>query len=167
MPAARSALHFFRAGGTLRAMIDHISFRVNDFARAMAFFRAALKPLGYQVMMEFPGAAGFGAGKPDFWVIKSDKAINPTHIAFVAERKAVDAFHAAALAAGATDHGAPGLRPDYHPNYYGAFVVDFEGNNIEAVCHAAPAAAVAKKKAKPKAKAKAKPKAKAKAKRRR
>jgi catechol 2,3-dioxygenase-like lactoylglutathione lyase family enzyme len=161
-------------------MLDHISLRVQDHSRAVAFYRAALAPLGYQVMMEFPGAAGLGAGMPDFWLMATDQPLNPTHVAFSADRATVDAFHAAALAAGGTDNGPPGLRADYHPHYYGAFVRDPEGNNVEVVCHldpsakpapvktaarkSTPKAVKAKPKAKPKAKAKAKPKATAKAK---
>jgi catechol 2,3-dioxygenase-like lactoylglutathione lyase family enzyme len=159
-------------------MLDHISLRVQDHSRAVAFYRAALAPLGYQVMMEYPGATGLGAGMPDFWLMATDQPLNPTHLAFSATRDAVDAFHTAALAAGATDNGTPGLRLDYHPHYYAAFVRDPEGNNIEVVCHAdpeakpAPVKAAAKaapkkaaaRKAKPKAKAKAKAKPKAKAK---
>jgi catechol 2,3-dioxygenase-like lactoylglutathione lyase family enzyme len=125
-----------------RPMLDHISLRVNDFDRAIAFYKAALAPIGYSVVMEFPDVAGLGEpGKPDLWVMKSGNAVNPTHLAFRATRAAVDAFHAAALAAGATDNGPPGLRLEYHPNYYGAFVLDPEGNNIEVVCHEPPGAA--------------------------
>ncbi len=157
-------------------MLDHISLRVQDHSRAVAFYRAALAPLGYQVMMEYPGATGLGAGMPDFWLMTTEQPLNPTHIAFSADRDAVDAFHAAALAAGGTDNGPPGLRADYHPHYYGAFVRDPEGNNVEVVCHADPEArpapvktAAARKsarkvvKASPKAKAKSKTKAKPKA----
>jgi catechol 2,3-dioxygenase-like lactoylglutathione lyase family enzyme len=158
-------------------MIDHVSLRVQDFERALAFYRAALEPIGYQVVMEFSGAAGLGAGgKPDFWIMQSEPPINATHVAFASERELVDAFHAAAIAAGGSDNGAPGLRPEYHPHYYGAFVFDPEGNNVEVVSHAdptapkpAPAKAAASRKpaarkAAPKAKVKAKAKAKAKAK---
>ena len=121
-------------------MLDHISLRVQDHSRAVAFYRAALAPLGYRVLMEYPGAAGLGAGMPDFWLMTTEQPINPTHVAFSADRAAVDAFHAAALAAGGTDNGSPGLRADYHPHYYGAFVRDPEGNNVEVVCHADPEA---------------------------
>ena len=156
-------------------MLDHISLRVQDHSRAVAFYRAALAPLGYRVLMEFQGAAGLGAGMPDFWLMATEQPLNPTHVAFSADRATVDAFHAAALAAGGTDNGPPGLRADYHPHYYGAFVRDPEGNNVEVVCHADPDAKpapvkTAARKAKPAAKAKAKakakvaPKAKAKAK---
>src|SRR5262249_58999023 len=81
---------------------------------------------------------GLGAGMQDFWLMATDQPLNPTHLAFSADRDAVDAFHAAALAAGGTDNGNPGLRLDYHPHYYAAFVRDPEGNNIEVVCHADP-----------------------------
>ena len=151
-------------------MLDHISLRVQDHSRAVAFYRAALAPLGYQVMMEYPGATGLGAGMPDFWLMTTELPLNPTHIAFSADRESVDAFHAAALAAGGTDNGSPGLRADYHPHYYGAFVRDPEGNNVEVVCHEdpdarpAPVKTVARKSAKRTAKKTVKPKAKAKVK---
>jgi catechol 2,3-dioxygenase-like lactoylglutathione lyase family enzyme len=125
-------------------MIDHVNLRVQDFERAVAFYKAALAPIGYQVVMEFSGAAGLGAGgKPDFWIMQSEPPINATHIAFASERALVDAFHAAAVAAGGSDNGAPGLRPEYHPHYYGAFVFDPEGNNVEVVSHGDPSAAKA------------------------
>jgi catechol 2,3-dioxygenase-like lactoylglutathione lyase family enzyme len=119
-------------------MLDHISLRVQDHSRAVAFYRAALAPLGYRVLMEYPGAAGLGAGMPDFWLMTTEHPINPTHVAFSADRATVDAFHAAALAAGGRDNGAPGLRPQYSDGYYGAFVLDPDGHNIEAVCHGEP-----------------------------
>ncbi|CAN5272549.1 VOC family protein [soil metagenome] len=116
-------------------MIDHIGIGVSDFARSVAFYRQALAPIGYQVLMEFGEAAGFGEPpKPDFWVAAGPPA--PQHVAFrVRSRAEVDAFHAAGLAAGGKDNGAPGLRPHYHASYYAAFVIDLEGHNIEAVCH--------------------------------
>lgn len=120
-------------------MIDHVTVRVQDFSRLVDFYRAALAPLRYEVLMEYPGAAGLGAdGKPDLWLMQTDQPLNPTHLALSAERAIVDAFHAAALAAGGADNGGPGLRADYHPHYYGAFIHDPEGNNIEVVCHADP-----------------------------
>jgi len=120
-------------------MLDHLSLRVQDFPRALAFYKAALAPIGYQVAMEFPDYAGLGErGKPDLWLSRTDRAVLPTHIAFRSDRARVDAFHAAALAAGGVDNGGPGLRADYHPNYYAAFVLDPEGNNIEVVCHDPP-----------------------------
>lgn len=117
-------------------MLDHITLHVNDYDKAKVFYVAALAPLGYSQLMEFGTHAGLGAqGKPDLW-LAGDGAGKPTHIAFTSpDRKTVDAFHAAALAAGAKDNGAPGVRTDYHPNYYGAFVLDLDGNNIEVVCH--------------------------------
>jgi catechol 2,3-dioxygenase-like lactoylglutathione lyase family enzyme len=149
-------------------MIDHVSLRVQDFERAVSFYKAALAPIGYEVVMEFSGVAGLGSGgKADLWIMQSEPPINPTHIALASERALVDAFHAAAIAAGGSDNGAPGLRPEYHPHYYGAFIFDPEGNNVEVVCHASPDAAkpaAAPKAAarKPAAKAKAKAKVKAK-----
>ena len=153
-------------------MIDHVSLRVQDYPRAVAFYRAALAPIGYDLIMEFPNAAGLGAdGKPDLWIMATDHPPHPTHLAFSSDRGRVDAFHGAALAAGGTDNGGPGVREDYHPHYYAAFVRDPEGNNVEVVCHADPDAkpapvktAARKSASKAKAKAKAKPKAKAKAK---
>lgn len=117
-------------------MIDHISLRVQDLSRALDFYKAALAPLGYKVLMEFPGVAGLGAdGKADLWVMETDQPINPTHIALNGQRAHVHAFHEAALAAGGTDNGPPGLRADYHPHYYAAFILDGDGNNVEVVCH--------------------------------
>ena len=124
-------------------MIDHLGFSVSDYARAKAFYEKALAPLGYVLVMETTAqetgkpAAGFGAdGKPDFWIGDEGKLDKPLHIAIVAEDRAtVDAFYRAALAAGGRDNGPPGVRPQYHPNYYGAFVLDPDGHNIEAVCH--------------------------------
>jgi catechol 2,3-dioxygenase-like lactoylglutathione lyase family enzyme len=126
------------------AMIDHIGFPVSDYKRSKAFYERALAPLGYTLIMEVQQdandspAAGFGAGgKPDFWIGGEGKLNKAVHIALTArDRAAVDAFHRAALAAGGKDNGGPGLRPHYHPNYYGAFVLDPDGHNIEAVCHA-------------------------------
>jgi catechol 2,3-dioxygenase-like lactoylglutathione lyase family enzyme len=117
-------------------MLDHIGLVVSDFAKSKAFFERALAPLGYSCLMEFPGAAGFGAaGKPDFW-ISQGPPVKSVHVAFAAnDRSVVDAFHRSAVGAGGRDNGAPGLRKEYHPNYYGAFVYDLDGNNIEAVCH--------------------------------
>jgi catechol 2,3-dioxygenase-like lactoylglutathione lyase family enzyme len=125
-------------------MLDHIGLAVADFDRARAFYRAALKPLGLGVVMEVTteetggdAHVGFGdEGKPFFWVGTGAKPKGGVHVAFTAQTRAeVDAFYAAAIAAGGRDNGAPGLRPHYHPNYYGAFVYDPDGNNIEAVCH--------------------------------
>ncbi len=119
-------------------MIDHISLRVKHYAKAKPFYLAALKPLGYEMVMEFDGSGGMGiAGKPDLW-LSEDEHAKATHVAFAAEnRAAVDAFYTAAMAAGGKDNGKPGIRKDYHPNYYAAYVHDMDGNNIEVVCHRA------------------------------
>ncbi|HVV17504.1 MAG TPA: VOC family protein [Polyangia bacterium] len=129
-------------------MIDHVTVRVQDFSRLLDFYRSALAPLRYEVVMQFEGVAGLGAaGKPDLWLMQTDQPLNPTHLALAGERDLIDAFHAAALEAGGTDNGGPGLRPDYHPHYYAAFVRDPEGNNIEVVSHADPDAKPAPRKA--------------------
>jgi catechol 2,3-dioxygenase-like lactoylglutathione lyase family enzyme len=125
-------------------MLDHIGFPVSDYARSKAFYQKALAPLGYALIMEVAQhendspAAGFGAdGKPDFWIGGEGGLNRRVHIALAAgNRAAVDAFYRAAIAAGGKDNGAPGLRPHYHANYYGAFVLDPDGHNVEAVCHA-------------------------------
>jgi catechol 2,3-dioxygenase-like lactoylglutathione lyase family enzyme len=123
-------------------MIDHLTLTVRDIQRSKAFYRAALAPLGCDVRMEFEQMCGIGPkGKPAFWLKQGEPPTQPMHIAFVADRGGVDGFHAAALAAGASDNGAPGLRLDYHPHYYAAFVIDPDGHNLEAVCHADPHAA--------------------------
>ncbi len=118
-------------------MIDHLTLKVRNMARARAFYTAALAPLGYEIVMEFEGTVGMGVDrKPDLWLAEDPQNTRPTHIAFVApSRKAVDAFHAAALAAGGKDNGRPGLRPEYHATYYAAFVHDENGHNVEAVTH--------------------------------
>ncbi|MCB1448009.1 MAG: VOC family protein [Rhizobiaceae bacterium] len=124
-------------------MIDHTGLSVADADAAIAFYDAALAPLGASLMMtvppEFTGGVkvvGYGRDRPTFWLHQGEKQTPPVHMAFTAATRAeVDAFHAAAMAAGGTDNGPPGLRPHYHPNYYGAFVRDPDGNNIEAVCH--------------------------------
>jgi len=128
-------------------MLDHIGFGVSDFVRAKDFYTKALAPLGYRVVMEVinpqesgGGAyAGFGDDrKPCFWIGTGPRLSGQLHVAFAAkDRAAVDAFYRAAIGAGGTDNGKPGLRPYYHPNYYGAFVLDPDGHNVEAVCHAA------------------------------
>jgi catechol 2,3-dioxygenase-like lactoylglutathione lyase family enzyme len=129
-------------------MIDHIGFPVSDYARARAFYTEALAPLGYGIVMEVTQeqtghapAAGFGAdGKPDFWIGGEGGeggSNKPLHVAILAkDRATVDAFYRAAIGAGGRDNGAPGIRAHYHPHYYGAFVLDPDGHNIEAVCHA-------------------------------
>ena len=119
-------------------MIDHMTLRVKDFARSKAFFAAALEPLGYALVMEFEGFAGLGVkGKPDFWIAAAEhRQYDQVHIAFRApDRKAVHAFYDAAMKAGGKDNGGPGTREHYHPDYYGAFVLDLDGHNIEACCH--------------------------------
>jgi len=110
---------------------------VRDFERSRSFYERALEPLGYRVMLTpAPGVAGLGRDMPDFWIAQGEPAA-VAHVAFRADsRQLVDAFHAAALAAGGADNGGPGPRPRYHPAYYGAFVHDPDGNNVEAVCHA-------------------------------
>lgn len=127
-------------------MIDHVGVPVSDLARATEFYLKALAPLGIDMIMQVSaeqtgkgGAVGFGAEtKPFFWIGEGEVAGGQyVHVAFTAQSRAnVDAFYQAALAAGAKDNGAPGLRPHYHADYYGAFVIDLDGNNIEAVCHA-------------------------------
>ncbi|HEU4735059.1 MAG TPA: VOC family protein [Kofleriaceae bacterium] len=119
-------------------MIDHIGILVTDLDRSVAFYTRALAPLGYEVVMRLPQAAGLGvAGKPDFWIAVG-KPTDSIHVALRARgRRDVRAFHDAAIAAGGTDNGAPGVRAHYHPSYYAAFVRDPDGHNIEAVCHEA------------------------------
>jgi catechol 2,3-dioxygenase-like lactoylglutathione lyase family enzyme len=120
-------------------MLDHVGFGVSDYARSKAFYEQALAPLGITLLMEpVAQAAGFGAGgKPFFWIETRGPAVEGgLHVAFVVEsRETVHTFHEAALAAGGTDNGAPGPREIYHPHYYGGYVLDPDGNNIEAVCH--------------------------------
>ena len=119
-------------------MIDHTGVSVVDAATSKVFYRAALSPLGYEMLMDGEHYAGFGVPpKPDFWIAEGPANVPPMHVAFRADTRAqVDAFYKAAMSAGGRDNGGPGLRPHYHPNYYGAFVIDFDGHNIEAVCHA-------------------------------
>jgi catechol 2,3-dioxygenase-like lactoylglutathione lyase family enzyme len=125
-------------------MIDHLGLAVSDIEQAKAFYLKALKPLGIEILIEVTpeqsgGEAhvGFGANrKPFFWIGTGKAVQGPVHIAFDAPNRAtVDAFYKAALAAGGKDNGAPGIRAHYHPHYYGAFVFDLDGHNIEAVCH--------------------------------
>lgn len=117
-------------------MIDHIVITVSDLDRARAFYTPALAAIGASPILEFPGTIGYGENrKPSFW-IREGEAVAPAHVAFTcSERATVEAFHTAALAAGGRDNGGPGLREIYHPQYYGAFVLDPDGHNIEAVCH--------------------------------
>ena len=125
-------------------MIDHVSVIVSDYARSRAFYLQALTHTGHSKLVELPDTLGGGgptagfchADGSDFWIKQGDADRARIHIAFrVASRAAVDAFYAAALAAGGRDNGAPGLRPHYHAHYYGAYVLDPDGHNIEAVCH--------------------------------
>jgi catechol 2,3-dioxygenase-like lactoylglutathione lyase family enzyme len=118
-------------------MFDHIGFSVADLPASRAFYEAALAPLGVGVAADFGETIGLGRdGRPQLWLGTGGKPPGRLHLAFAAaNRQEVRAFYAAALKAGATDNGEPGLRPAYHPNYYGAFVIDPNGHNIEAVCH--------------------------------
>ena len=120
-------------------MIDHVSFNVSNLAASRAFYVAALAPLGIGPVKEYTGASGLGSGgMPYFWLVERAPVSGPAHVAFrAADRATVAAFHVAALVAGGRDNGAPGLRPQYHPGYYGAFALDPDGNNVEAVCHTA------------------------------
>jgi catechol 2,3-dioxygenase-like lactoylglutathione lyase family enzyme len=127
-------------------IIDHVGFGVSDYTRAKAFYAEALAPLGMVLVMEVGpevthdnlSACGFGkGGKPELWISSLGRTTPPMHLAIVVESRAeVRAFYEAALQAGGRDNGAPGLRPQYHPSYYGAFVIDPDGHNVEAVCHA-------------------------------
>ncbi len=117
-------------------MLDHIMLRVKDYAESKRFYDAVLGTLGYRMIMEYGEGAGYGDTMPEFWIGGSPDPTPRVHIAFTAKSRAqVDAFHAKAVELGAQDNGAPGLRPQYHPNYYGAFVIDPNGHNIEAVIH--------------------------------
>ena len=120
-------------------MIDHVKLFATDPAASRTFYERALKPLGYRVMLEpAPGVVGMGVTRPDLWIAPADAEPTRCHLAFrVDTQQEVQAFHAAALAAGGTDNGEPGPRPHYHQNYYGAFVLDPDGNNVEAVYHGA------------------------------
>jgi catechol 2,3-dioxygenase-like lactoylglutathione lyase family enzyme len=118
-------------------MLDHIGFPVSDFARSKAFYIAALAPLKLVCVTLGDDDAGFGyPGRPQFWIGAGKPFTGRLHVAFLADdRAAVQAFYDAALKAGGTDNGAPGLRPEYHASYYAAFVLDPDGHNVEAVCH--------------------------------
>src|SRR4051794_18526819 len=126
-------------GDRVPRAIDHVGFAVADYERSKAFYEKALAPLGVTLLMELGGAAaGFGrSGRPSFFIEAHGEAVRGRlHIALRAEsRTQVDAFHAAAIEAGGIDNGAPGVREIYHPDYYGGYVLDPDGNNIEAVCH--------------------------------
>nr|WP_041321440.1 VOC family protein [Hyphomicrobium denitrificans] len=124
-------------------MLDHIGFPIADYARSVAFYRQALAPLGIALLKEFrfsedgaDGYAGFGRQRPQFWIGTGTALKGRLHVAFAAaNRQEVHAFYEAAIAAGGRDNGPPGLRPHYHESYYGAFVLDPDGHNIEAVTH--------------------------------
>ena len=124
-------------------MIDHSGISVSDFDRSGSFYEKALAPLGAALIVMIPfeytdgeKVGGFGRSRASFWLHEGEAQKPPVHIAFCAENRAqVDAFYRAAMDAGGTDNGKPGVRPHYHENYYGAFVLDPDGNNIEAVCH--------------------------------
>jgi catechol 2,3-dioxygenase-like lactoylglutathione lyase family enzyme len=119
-------------------MLDHVTIGVSDIERSKAFYDKALRPLGIErLYAEGATAAGYGANrKAFFWIGLRDAAQTGAHVAFTAQdRETIDQFYRIALAAGGKDHGPPGLRPHYHANYYGAFVLDPDGHNIEAVCH--------------------------------
>lgn len=127
----------------MRDILDHMGFPIADYARSVAFYRRALAPLGIALLREFKlsedgadGYAGFGRERPQFWIGTGTALTGRLHVAFAAtSRQEVDAFYEAAIAAGGRDNGRPGLRPHYHENYYGGFVFDPDGHNIEAVTH--------------------------------
>lgn len=128
-------------------MIDHMSSYATDYQKTKEFYLKAFEPLGYSIQMEFVAEwntdfpnqhmCAFGVeGQPTFWIIEVKEAVTPRHTAFVAaNRKLVDSFYQNGLANGGKDNGGPGLRPQYHEHYYGAFLYDPDGNNVEAVCH--------------------------------
>ena len=125
-------------------MFDHLGYAVSDLEKSKNFYVSTLMPLGISIIMELTPEMtggtyhgyGMGVDRPAFWIGAGPKAASGVHLAFAAKsRKDVDAFYVAAMAAGGTDNGKPGLRPHYHEHYYGAFVIDPDGHNIEAVCH--------------------------------
>jgi catechol 2,3-dioxygenase-like lactoylglutathione lyase family enzyme len=127
-------------------MIAHVGIQVTDIERSKKFYAAALRPIGYGLIREYgitptrlTASAGFGEPpRADFWIYQDKPGDVTTHVAFqVSKRAIVDAFYQAAIAAGGKDNGKPGLRPQYNPNYYGGFVLDPDGYNIEAVCREA------------------------------
>ena len=122
----------------MKPRLDHVGLDVSDYVRSRSFYEQALAPLGMKLLMEpVPGVGGFGSEFPFFWIGERGRGPESgVHVAFTAaDRETVDAFHAAALGAGGRDNGGPGVREIYHPDYYGAFVLDPDGNNVEAVCH--------------------------------
>ncbi|BEJ10654.1 hypothetical protein CspHIS471_0100760 [Cutaneotrichosporon sp. HIS471] len=134
----RKSLHLLHQQLYTMPMLDHLGINVTDYARAKEFYGTVLATLGSSMQMEpVPGVSGWGPTQmePAFWITEKP-VTGPAHVAFSAKnRKEVDAFYEAALKAGAKDNGKPGIRAEYHPNYYGAFVIDADGHNIEAVCH--------------------------------
>ncbi|MDF1795766.1 MAG: VOC family protein [Coxiellaceae bacterium] len=121
-------------------IIDHVGFAVSDLEASKAFYNQALGPLGVAKLMEIDHqSVGYGKeGKTEFWINSDTDNIKPMHAAFVAQNhNEVMAFHAAAIAAGGKDNGEPAIRSHYHSNYYAAYIIDPDGHNIEAVCHAA------------------------------
>lgn len=115
-------------------MIDHVAIPVRDLAASRTFYEPVLEALGAAVVEEWPGGVLFGTGD-GMLALRESEQVLPVHVAFKADRPGVERFHAAALAAGGSDNGAPGIRSDYHEHYYAAFVTDPDGHNIEAVCH--------------------------------
>ncbi|HEV7276212.1 MAG TPA: VOC family protein [Devosiaceae bacterium] len=123
-------------------VVDHVGLKVADFERALGFYREALATLGIDLLADFTVGrdrhAGFGRGRPSFWISSGKTSRGDAHVAFTAASRAeVEAFHAVALSLGGRDNGPPGLRAHYHPDYFGAFVLDPDGHNIEAVYHGA------------------------------
>ncbi|PHQ79022.1 MAG: glyoxalase/bleomycin resistance/extradiol dioxygenase family protein [Coxiella sp. (in: Bacteria)] len=122
-------------------MLDHVGITVSDYETSKQFYIKAFEAIGYKLLMEVQGCAGFGIDSDQgplatFWIHQGEPATDMMHIAFrTDDRSKVDAFYDAAMAAGGKDHGKPGVREIYHPNYYGAFVLDPDGYNVEAVCH--------------------------------
>lgn len=117
-------------------LFDHLGIGVDDFEKSKAFYKQALAPLGFEILSEGENWARVGkAGQGHLWFGTYRPKPAPIHIAFIAEtREQVNAFYTAALGSGGKDNGAPGVREQYHPNYYAAFVIDPDGHNIEAVC---------------------------------
>ncbi|MEJ2698383.1 MAG: VOC family protein [Desulfuromonadales bacterium] len=117
-------------------MIDHVILNVSKLAASRDFYERALASLGYKVILEFPKGVALGRDKPELGIAEGKPVHTGVHLAFTSpDRKTVEAFYWGALDGGGRDNGPPGLRPNYHPDYYGAFVLDPDGNNIEAVCH--------------------------------
>jgi len=126
----------------MTSIIDHVGFAVSDFERSRQFYGAVLKTLGIELLADFAikgdQHAGFGRGKPDFWISTGKPLRGSVHVAFTARSRAeVSAFYSVAVSMGGRDNGPPGIRAHYHPNYFGAFVLDPDGHNVEAVCHGA------------------------------